>query len=104
MKRIPLFRRATVAALFSLLLFCFAGPSLSPRMEAASASARARIIKKLKAQIASLKRQLAAATAVPTPFIEMVPISNVGNVTDAGNTSVPGGVWSGPLRLPDREI
>lgn len=90
MKRIPLFRRATAAVLFSVFLFGFAGPSLSPRMEAASASASARIIKKLKAQIAGLKRQLAAATAVPPPFIEMVPISNVGNVTDAGNTSVPG--------------
>ena len=77
-----------------LLAFAFSLPgplSLVPSVEAASASASARIIKKLKKQIATLKRQLAAARAVaaPTPFIEMVTVGNPGNGTDAGNASEP---------------
>jgi|APTNR8051073442_1049403.scaffolds.fasta_scaffold20866_2 sulfatase modifying factor 1 len=76
------------------LLLCFT-LSFSPPLglvtsaEGASASASARIIKKLKKQIATLKAQLTAATVVPpTPasFVEMVTVGNVGNGTDAGNT------------------
>ena len=51
-----------------LLAFSFSlvGPiSLVPSVEAASASASKRIIKKLKKQIKTLKAQLAAARAVP---------------------------------------
>jgi formylglycine-generating enzyme required for sulfatase activity len=91
MKRIHRFHRTAAAVLLASLVFGFAGPfSWSPRLEAASSSASARLIKRLKAQIASLKRQLAAATAVPAPFLEMVPVGNPGNVADAGNTSTPG--------------
>jgi formylglycine-generating enzyme required for sulfatase activity len=76
-----------------LLAFAFSLPgplSLVPSVEAASASASKRIIKKLKKQIKTLKAQLAAARAVPpTPaaFIEMVTVGNAGNVADAGNAS-----------------
>jgi len=58
---------------------------LIPSAEGASASASARIIKKLKKQIATLKAQLAAATAkppTPAPFMEMVKVGNVGNAAD----------------------
>ncbi len=77
---------ATYRCIAFLLLFGFAfslpGPlSLIPSVEAASASASARIIKKLKKQIKTLKVQLAAATA-PAPFIEMVTVSHAGNAGD----------------------
>jgi formylglycine-generating enzyme len=79
---------------FFLLGFAFSLPgplSFVPDVEAASASASARIIKTLKKQIATLKKQLAAAKAAPTstPFIEMVTVGNPGNAADAGNTSEP---------------
>jgi len=91
-------QHGTRQALTFILLLGFAlslpGPlSFTPALEAASASASVRIIKKLKKQVKTLKRQLAAARAVPplpptpTPFIEMVPVGNVGNAADAGNTS-----------------
>lgn len=71
--------------LLFLLAFAFSLPgtlSLAPSAEAASSSASARIIKKLKKQIATLKAQLAAATATPAPFIEMVTVGNAGNAAD----------------------
>ena len=76
--------------LATLLAFFFGQISpfgLVPELEAASPNASARIIKKLKKQIASLKKRLAAATAVPAPFIEMVTVGNAGNAADAGNAS-----------------
>jgi formylglycine-generating enzyme len=84
--------RRTLSFVF-LLAFSFSlvGPiSLVPSVEAASASASKRIIKKLKKQIKTLKAQLAAARAVPpapTAFVEMVKVGNAGNGTDAGNAS-----------------
>jgi formylglycine-generating enzyme required for sulfatase activity len=48
----------------------------------ASPSASARIIKKLKKQIKTLKAQLAAARTVPPAFIEMVTVGNPGNAVD----------------------
>lgn len=71
-----------------LMLFAFAFslsglPSLIPGVEAASSSTSARIIKKLKKQIASLKAQIAAVSAVPAPFLEMVEVGNAGNVADS---------------------
>lgn len=68
-----------------LLAFAFSlsvPTGLIPSVEAASSSASARIIKKLKKQIATLKKQLAAAKAVPAPFIEMVKVGNAGNAVD----------------------
>jgi len=68
------------------LLFGLAGiTSFIPSAEAASSSASARVIKKLKKQIRTLQAQLAAARAVPpapAPFIEMVTVGNVGNAPD----------------------
>lgn len=80
---------ALTAALGSLL---FALPTLIPRIEAASPSASSRIIKKLQRQIATLKKQLAAATATPSPFIEMVSVGNLGNKADLsdGDSLTPG--------------
>ena len=69
----------------SLLLGLAGTSSFIPSLEAASSSASARIIKKLKKQIRTLKAQLAAARAVPptpAPFIEMVTVGNVGNAPD----------------------
>ena len=84
-------RRTLTFVLLLALSFSLVGPmSLVPSVEAASASASKRIIKKLKKQIKTLKAQLAAARAVPpTPaaFIEMVTVGNAGNVADAGNVS-----------------
>lgn len=56
--------------------------SLIPSVEAASASASKRIIKKLQKQIATSKAQLAAATATPASFVEMVTVGNPGNAAD----------------------
>lgn len=77
----------SLAVLF-LLAYCFGLPeplSLVPSVGAASSSTSARIIKKLKRQIATLKAQLAAATTPPTPaaFIEMVTVGNAGNEADS---------------------
>lgn len=84
----PALHRALTCVFLLAFAFSLPGPlSLVPNVEAASASASARIIKKLKKQIAALKAQLAAATATPVPFIEMVKVGNAGNGTDAGNTS-----------------
>lgn len=58
-------------------------PSLIPEAEAASTSASARIIKKLKKQIASLKAQIAAASVLPDPFVEMVKVGNAANAADS---------------------
>lgn len=67
--------------------FSLPGPvSLIPSVEAASASASKRIIKRLQKQIATLRRQLAAATsprARPAAFIEMVTVGNPGNAADS---------------------
>ena len=57
-------------------------PTLIPSVEAASPSASARVIQKLKKEIATLKKQLAAATTPPAPFIELVKVGNVGNAPD----------------------
>jgi formylglycine-generating enzyme required for sulfatase activity len=80
-------RRALVFGMLLALCVSLSGPvSLIPSVEAASASASARIIKKLKKQIKTLKAQLAAARAVtPTPaaFIEMVKVGDVGNADDS---------------------
>jgi sulfatase modifying factor 1 len=86
-------RRIVIWAVCLSLLLGLAGTtSFIPSVEAASSSASARVIKKLKKQIATLKKQLAAARAVPAPapFIEMVTVGNPGNAADAGNTSKPG--------------
>jgi hypothetical protein len=83
-RRSSLHRSLTVLFLLAFG-FSLPGPlSLVPRVEAASSSASARIIKKLKKQIATLKAQLAAATTPPTPaaFIEMVTVGNAGNAAD----------------------
>lgn len=91
MKRInSLCRTPPIALAILLLIGLAASPALSPRLDGASSSASARLIKRLKAQIASLKRQLAAATAVPPTFVELVTVGNPGNPADAGNTSLPG--------------
>jgi sulfatase modifying factor 1 len=77
------------AAFLLLLGFAFSLPGtlgLIPAVEAASPNASARIIKKLKKQIATLKKQLAAARAVPptpAPFLEMVTVGNPGNTADS---------------------
>lgn len=68
-----------------LLVFSFSlfGPSgLIQDAGAATSNASARIIRNLKRQIASLKNQLAAATATPPEFVEMVPVGNPGNAAD----------------------
>jgi len=82
-------RRALTFILLLGFAFSLPGPlSFSPALEAASASATKRIIKKLKKQVKTLKRQLAAARALPptpAPFVEMVTVRNVGNGPDAGN-------------------
>jgi formylglycine-generating enzyme len=76
-------RRTLTFVLLLAFSFSLVGPvSLVPSVEAASASASARIIKKLRKQIATLKKQLAAATATPAPFIEMVAVGNAGNAVD----------------------
>jgi len=66
-----------------ILLLGLAGTtSFIPSVEAASSSASARIIKKLKKQIRTLKAQLAAARATPStpaPFLEMVIVGDPGN-------------------------
>jgi formylglycine-generating enzyme required for sulfatase activity len=83
-RRSSLHRSLTVLFLLAFG-FSLPGPlSLVPSVEAASSSASARIIKKLKKQIATLKAQLAAATTPPTPaaFIEMVTVGNAGNAAD----------------------
>lgn len=73
MKRFPLnARTAAFPLVASIAIVGFLFPVLSPPVDAASPSASARIIKKLKKQISSLKKQLAAATSTPAPFIEMV--------------------------------
>ena len=75
------------------LLLGFAGTTgFIPSVEAASSSASARIVKKLKKQIKTLKKQLAAARAVPASFIEMVPVGNPGNAADPsdGDLGTPG--------------
>ena len=77
----------TLATLFAFFFSQFSPFGLVQELEAASPNASARIIKKLKKQIASLKKRLAAATAVPAPFFEMVTVGNVGNAADAGNAS-----------------
>ena len=94
MSRTSLLHRTLTFALLIGFAFSLPGPlSFSPALEAASASASVRIIKKLKKQINTLKRQLAAARAVaplpptPAPFIEMVTVGNAGNAADAGNAS-----------------
>jgi formylglycine-generating enzyme len=83
----PLLKRiATLALLPALATGLALLPGLTPSAEAASTSASARIIKKLKKQIKSLKAQLAAARATapaPTAFIEMVKVGNVGNAADS---------------------
>jgi formylglycine-generating enzyme len=71
---------------FFLLGFAFSLPgplSLLPSVEAASASASKRIIKKLQKQIATSKAQLAAATATPAPFVEMVTVGDPENAADS---------------------
>ena len=92
MNRTSLLHRTLTFALLIGFAFSLPGPlSFTPALEAASASASVRIIKKLKKQIETLKTQLAAARAVPlpptpAPFVEMVTVGNVGNGPDAGNT------------------
>lgn len=69
----------------SLLLGLVGTTSFIPSVEAASSSASARVIKKLKKQIRTLKAQLAAARATaptPAPFIEIVTVGNAGNAPD----------------------
>ena len=84
-------RKFIAWALCLSLLLGAAGPAfLTPELEAASQASLTRLVKKLKRQVKKLKRQLAVARRPmpePVPFIEMVPVGNAGNVTDAGNTS-----------------
>ena len=89
MNRTSLLHRTLTFALLIGFAFSLPGPlSFTPALEAASASASVRIIKKLKKQVKTLKRQLAAARAVPplpptpAPFIEMVTVGNPGNAVD----------------------
>ena len=83
-----------LVALFTGLIAPTAVPDLLPDAEASSRDKRT--IRKLKKQNRglrrtgnSLKAQLTATRAqLPKPsIIEMVRVGNVGNVTDAGNTS-----------------
>jgi formylglycine-generating enzyme len=83
-------RRTLTFVLLLALSFSLVGPmSLVPSVEAASASASKRIIKKLKKQITGLKKQLAslnqqlADALQPAPFIEMVTVGNAGNGADS---------------------
>lgn len=78
----PLTKSAALVLVFALGVVPLFLPDFTPTAEAASANASARIIKKLKKQIAALKKQLAAATSTPAPFIEMVTVGNVGNAPD----------------------
>jgi formylglycine-generating enzyme len=80
-------RRIVIWAMSLSLLLGLAGTTgFIPSVEAASASASVRIIKKLKKQIKALKKQLATArAAAPAPFMEMVRVGNPGNAADAGN-------------------
>lgn len=79
-------RRIVIWAMSLSLLLSLAGtPGLIPSVEAASASASKRIIKKLKQQIATLQsqvagltQQLAVANQEP-PFLEMVTVGDPGN-------------------------
>jgi formylglycine-generating enzyme required for sulfatase activity len=92
-----------------LLGFAFSLPEtigLIPSVEAASPSASARIINKLRKKIATLKKQLAAAKAVPAPFLEMVTVGNAGNGTDSGNESEPNihGAVSGTFQTGKFEV
>ena len=68
---------------FALVASTLLLSGLTPSVDAASPSSSARIIKKLKKQIATLKKQLAAATATPAPFIEMVTVGNAANAADS---------------------
>jgi formylglycine-generating enzyme required for sulfatase activity len=87
MKQRPSLHRSLTVLFFLAFAFSLPGPlSLIPSVEAASSSASARIIKKLKKQIAILTAQLAAAKATPptpAPFIEMVTVGNPGNGADS---------------------
>jgi formylglycine-generating enzyme len=93
-------RRTLTFALLLAFSFSLVGPmSLVPSVEAASASASKRIIKKLKKQITGLKRQIAslnqqlADALQPAPFIEMVTVGNAGNMVDPEDgDQVNGGV------------
>jgi len=82
----PIIHRALTYLFLLALAFSLSGPfSLVPDAKAASPSASERIIKKLEKQIATLKKQLAAARAVPrkpASFIEMVTVGNPGNAVD----------------------
>jgi formylglycine-generating enzyme len=79
-------RRIVIWAMSLSLLLGLAGtPGFIPSVEAASASASKRIIKKLKQQIATLQsqvagltQQLAIANQEP-PFLEMVTVGDPGN-------------------------
>jgi sulfatase modifying factor 1 len=79
----PALHRALTCIFLLAFAFSLPGPfSLVPEAGAASPSASARVIEKLRKQIATLKKQLAAATATPAPFIEMVKVGNAGNAVD----------------------
>jgi formylglycine-generating enzyme required for sulfatase activity len=77
-----LIRRTATFALVAIFAVVAPLHTLIPSVEAASPSASARVIQKLKKQIATLKKQLAAATTPPAPFIELVKVGNVGNAPD----------------------
>ena len=77
-----LIKRTATLALVATFAVVSPLPTLIPSVEAASPSASARVIQKLKKQIATLKKQLAAATTPPAPFIEVVKVGNVGNAPD----------------------
>jgi sulfatase modifying factor 1 len=95
MKKQTILRRTLSLFLLFGIAFSLSAPlGLIPSAEGASASASARLIKKLKRQIATLKAQLAAAKAVPAPFIEMVTIGNVGNAFDPED----GDSWTGGVQ------
>jgi hypothetical protein len=91
-------RRIFAFFLFAGIALSLSGPmGLVPHAEGASPSASARIIKKLKKQIATLKAQLAAATAVPPApagFIEMVAVGNAANAADPED----GDSWTGGVQ------
>jgi formylglycine-generating enzyme required for sulfatase activity len=82
MKSSLLIKRTATLVLVATFAVVSPLPTLIPSVEAASPSASARVIQKLKKQIATLKKQLAAATTPPAPFIEVVKVGNVGNAPD----------------------
>jgi formylglycine-generating enzyme required for sulfatase activity len=86
MMRTNLSRHLRSWSICFVLLLCVAVPlEFIPSVEASTSSSTARLIKKLKKEIKTLKAQLANAlrpTPIPLPFVEMVTVGNRGNLAD----------------------